>query len=215
MKDRWTLLTGILFVGGALLCGMVGLFASSQAGRRVQQLTPAPIARLEAMQPGEEVLVEGRISSGSAVQGSGFVAYVREERRVDEEGDTGSWSVRERVTPPLLLELREGWVQIENDDYDLVDAKTVEERDDLSEPSERRYKGLERGDSVIAVGVLVAQREHPSIEADFVARGTRENYIARRRTGGRIFCGFSVLIAVVGGGILFKEPLLGLGVIRR
>lgn len=200
-------LAGILFVAGALLCGLVGLFASSRAGRRVQQLTPAPIARLEAMQPGEEVLVEGRISSGSAVQDSGFVAYVREERTVYEDGDAGSWSVRKRVTPPLLLELRESWVQIENDDYDLVDAKTVEERYDLSEPSKTRYKGLKRGDSVIAVGVLVAHREYPSIEADFIALGTREEYIARRRTGGRIFYGFSVLIAVLGGGILFKEQL--------
>ncbi|MGC9399614.1 MAG: hypothetical protein ACP5HM_10825 [Anaerolineae bacterium] len=204
MKERRTLLTGILFVGGALLCGMVGLFASGQAGRRVQQLTPAPIAQLEAMQPGAEVLVEGRISSENTVQASEFVAYVREERRVDEEGDTGSWSVRERVTPPLLLELRGGWVQIENSDYDLVDAKTVEKRDDPDEPSTTRYKGLERGDSVIAVGVLVAQREYPNIEADFVARGTRESYIARRRAGGRIFCGFSLLIAVIGGGILMK-----------
>lgn len=213
MKDRRTLLTGFLFVGGALLCGVVGLFASGQAGRRVERLTPSTAIRLEDTQPGAEVLVEGRISSRNAVQASSFVAYVREERRVEDDGDTGSWAVRERVTPPLILELPDGWVQIENDDYDLVDAKTVEERYDLSEPSTLRYQGLERGDSVIAVGVLVAHREHPGIEADFVARGTRERYIARRRTGGRIFCGFSLLIAVVGGGILFKEPLLS--VIRR
>jgi hypothetical protein len=202
-------LAAILFVAGALLCGLVGLLASSQASRRVQQLTPASIARLEAMQPGEEVLVKGRISSGSAVQDFGFVAYVREERPVDEDGNTGSWFVRERITPPLLLELREGWVQIENSDYDLVDAKIVEERNDPSELSKTRYKGLECGDSVIAVGVLVAHREYPKIEADFIALGTHERYIARRRTGGRIFYGFSVVIALLGGGILFKEQILG------
>ncbi|MGC9357871.1 MAG: hypothetical protein ACP5GX_08395 [Anaerolineae bacterium] len=221
MKNQKTLILSILFIGGALLCGVVGLFASSRAGRRVDNLKPATVTLLEATQPGEEVLVEGVVLRGSGsvgdrpqpgedrVQPEGFVAYVREGRTVYEDGDTSSWSVEERVTPPLLLELSDGWVQVQNDDYDIVDGHTVEIQYEFDEPSDTRYEGLKAGDSVIAVGVLAPRVEYPQLEADFVALGTRESYVARRRTGGRIFCAASIIVAIVGGVILLWDRLRG------
>ena len=211
---------GLLFACGALLCGLVALYSSLKAAGRVRGLTPVPAVVLEDTRLGEEVLIEARVSSRNPVrhrpyegeQGDslGFVAYIRERRVVDDDDDTGSWSVSGRVTPPLLLELSDGLVQIENDDYELQDAHVVEEKRGFGEPSTTRYKGLAVGDPVVAVGVLTSRAEIPQIEADFVARGTRESYIARRRSGGVIFCIGSVVVAALGGLILMWDRVRGL-----
>jgi hypothetical protein len=149
-------------------------------------------------------LVEGHISSRNAVRSHDFVAYIRERRAVDED-NAGSWSVSERVTPPLLLELPDGLVRIENDDYELQDTHIIEGERAFGEPSTTRYKGFAVGDPVVAVGVLTSRAELPQIEADFVARGTRESYIARRRSGGAIFCIGSIVVAALGGLILMWD----------
>jgi hypothetical protein len=219
MKSR-RLSAGLLFACGALLCGLVALYSSIKAAGRVRGLTPVTAVALENTQLGEEVLIEARVSSRNTVryrpheeeQGDslGFVAYIRERRAVDEDDDTGNWSVSGRVTPPLILELPDGLVQIENDDYELQDAHVVEEERASGEPSTTRYKGFAVGDPVVAVGVLTSRAELPQIEADFVARGTRESYIARRRSSGTIFCIASVVVAALGGLILMWDRVRGL-----
>jgi hypothetical protein len=162
---------------------------------------------------GEEVLVEGHVSSRNPVRSpsTGFVAYVLEWREItyDDEGrpDPGNWSVSERVTPPLLLELPDGLLQIENGDYDIEDAHVVDEREpgESVDEVDTRHKGIRRGDPVIAVGIVSAGVERPQVRADFVARGTRASYLARRRWGGGIFCAFSIVVAALGGAILFWD----------
>ncbi len=212
---RKRLSAGLLFACGALLCGLVALYSSLRAAGRVRGLTPATVVVLEDTRLGEEVLIEGRVSSRNPVRSHDFVAYIRERRAVDEDDDTGSWSVSGRVTPPLLLELPDGLVQIENDDYELQDAHVFEEERAFGEPSTTRYKGLAVGDSAVTVGVLTARAELPQIEADFIARGTRESYIARRRSGGVIFCIGSVVVAAIGGLILMWDRVSGLFSRRR
>lgn len=198
---------GLLFVCGALLCGLLTFYSSIRASNRVRRLAAVTAALLESTRVGTEVLLEGRLSDRNPVQSHGFVAYVHEWRQIDEEGDPGSWSVFAQVTPPLLLKLPGGLVQVGNDDYDLEDAHTVEEEEAFDEPSTNRYKGLAAGDPVIVVGVVVAGPEHPQVEADFIARGTRASYIARRRTGGFLFCVSSIVVAVVGGVILLWDQV--------
>ena len=197
----------------ALLCGRLGLYSSIRAANQVEGFTPVTMAVLEDSLPGRKVLVEGHVSSRNPVQSHGFVAYMREEREIytdNEDGkSSGSWHVSERVTPPLLLalnvtkglELPGGLVQIENDDYDLEDTSTIKE-ERIGEYNDTRYKGIGIGDPVIAVGIVSAGVERPQIKADFIARGTQASYVARRRSGGVIFCVISVVIGVVGGLIL-------------
>jgi hypothetical protein len=213
---------GVLFVGGAFLCGLVALYSSHRAANRVKGLTPVTVAALTDSQPGREVLVEGHVSSRNSVQSlsPGFVAYMREEREIytDDEGtpEPGSWSETERVTPPLLLELSDGLVQIENDDYDLENGRTIEgEPSFFDRYSDTRYKGIEIGDAVIAVGVVVEEAERPQIEADFIARGTQESYVASQRSAGVIFFVISVVVAAVGGVFIMWDRVPGLLSRRR
>jgi hypothetical protein len=218
MSNRKTLpILGALFVGAALLCGLVALYSSQRAANRVKGLTPVTVAVLEDSQPGHKVLIEGHISGRNPVQplSPGFVAYIREEREIhtDDEGtpEPGSWSERGRVTPPLLLELSGGLVQIENDDYDLENGRTVEDEPSFFDRySDTRYKGVEIGDPVIAVGVVGAAAEPPQIKADFIARGTQTGYIASQRSAGVIFLVMSVVVAAVGGIFIMWDRVTGL-----
>jgi len=209
-------LVGVLFVGGALLCGLLTWYSSTRAANRVKGLTPITVATLTDSQPGRQVLVEGHVSSRNPVQSEflGFVAYIREEREIhtDDEGtpSPGSWSVSGRVTPPLLLELSDGLVQVENDDYDLENGTTIEEEpSSFDRYSDTRYKGIGIGDAVIAVGVVGVDAEPPQIKADFIARGTQASYVASQRSAGVIFFVISVVVAVVGGVFIMWDRVSG------
>ena len=204
---------GLLFVGGSLLFGGMALYSSIRAANRARGLSKTSVAVLERARLGEAVLVEGHVSDRNPVllESTGFVAYSREWREVtyDDEGrpDPGSWSVVEHVTPPLLLELPDGLLRVENDDYDIEDAQVVDEREpgESADELDTRLKGIRSGDPVIAVGVASAGVERPQIRADFIARGTRADYIARRRSGGAIFFAFSIVVAALGAAILFWD----------
>jgi hypothetical protein len=158
-------------------------------------------------------LIEGQISQRSPIklEAHGFVAYAREGRAiVDSKGtpSPGNWSVRERVTPPLLIELSGGRAAIANDDYDLENGKTIEAPPSAFERySDTRYVGIARGDAVIAVGVVTARGAQPEIKADFVARGTRESYAAGQRNAGVLFFAISVVVAIVGGIFLMRDEV--------
>jgi hypothetical protein len=189
------------------LCGLVSLYSSIRAANHVARLTPATLAGLVASQPGQEALVEGQVSRENPLRSTsyGFVAYLRKEREIENDEGTpapGSWSVRERVTPPLLLDVSGSLVQIENDDYELVDAETIEEEPGLDRYSDTRYEGLKIGTPVVAVGVVVTSREVPRIDAEFIARGTQASYVARRRKGGLLVCVGSLLVATLRGLVL-------------
>jgi hypothetical protein len=206
---------GLVFICGALLCGLVGLVSSIRAANRVRRLAPISAAALEDAPPGEQILVEGHVSSRNLALSHGFVAYVREWRQVDENRDTGSWTVSARMTPPLVLELPDGLAQVGNDDYDLENAHIVEEEETFDEPRSVRQRGLSAGDPVIALGVVAAGSEPPQIEADFVARGTRSDYLARRRWGGVLFCALSIPVAAAGGVVLMWDRVARLVFRRR
>lgn len=195
-------LTGLLFMCGALMCGLTSLYSSIRAANRARRLVPVTAAALQDTLPGQDVLLEARVSDRHAVISHGLVAYVHEWRAVDEEGDVGSWSEYDTLTPPLILEIPDGLVQVGNDDYGLEDARSIEEDGAFDEPSTTRYRGIAVGDAVVAVGVASAGPELPQIEADFVALGTRERYVARRRLGGTILCAFSIFVGAVGGVVL-------------
>jgi hypothetical protein len=105
--------------------------------------------------------------------------------------------VVERVTPPLLLELADGLVQIENSSYNLQGGRTVERQSFWDQ--EIRYRGIEAGDHVIAVGTLFSTAEPPQVSAEFIYRGTRAQYISGQRSMAVIGLVGGIVSAVVGG----------------
>lgn len=208
----------VLFVGGATVCGLAGLISGLTAAGRMGRLEPVTAPELAASQPGDEVLIEGRISDENPARFRDYVAYVRETRDVENwEGtpDPGSWSEVERVTPPLWIALEDTLVWVVNDDYDLDVATAVEERTTLDDYASTRYRGLAAGDDVLVVGQVTANRERPEIEADLVAEGTQERYITRQRSGGILFCVGSGIVAALGGAFLLWDRIGALLARRR
>lgn len=206
------ILLGIFFVGGALLCGLLTWCSAGRTANRVEGLAPVSrISDLGAISTGKPVLIEGRLSERNPIrlEDHGFVAYIREGRAiVDAKGtpSPGNWSVRERVTPPLLIELSGGLAAITNDDYDLENGKTIEAKPSAFERyGDTRYSGVARGDAVFAVGSVTARGAQPAIRADLIAVGTAASYAASQRSAGIIFLAVSVLVAVVGGVLILRN----------
>lgn len=203
---------GMLFVGGVLVCGWLTWCSASRTANRVAELTPLNrLSALGGVPTGNPVLIEGRVSARNPVklETQGFVAYLREGRAiVDSKGtpSPGSWSVRERVTPPLLIELSGGLVAITNDDYGLENGKSIEvEPSAFEQYSDTRYVGVARGDAVIVVGIVTARGAQPAVKADFVARGTPASYAASQRSAGVIFFVVSIVVAVIGGIFIMRD----------
>lgn len=213
---------GVLFIVGSLLCGLTGLCVNSGQAIKVSRLSPVSASALAggAVEVGGEVLVEGYIGEENEVvypQGE-FVAYLYKRRRISVNDDgqpkPERWRKWEQVTPPLLLDLADGKVQVENDDYAIENLRVVEGPEMRVAGSQShikysitRYEGIAVGDPVIAVGTLMAGGEVPRIEAEFVARGTREEYIAGHRAGGIASCVGSAIVGVVGGFILLWDRI--------
>lgn len=171
---------------------------------RIEKFTPANSRILMDSPPGREVLVEGQISRHNPAQLRSFMVYIQEKYHRDsdssDDDDDSAWIEQERVTPPLLLELSGGGpVRVENNNYRLSGAKIIQDSDEL------RYQALEGGDPVIAVGVLASNGEPPHITAEFIARGTKAEYVAdqhgvassMRRFGG-IFIGLGSIFVLAG-----------------
>ena len=214
------LVLGVLFVAGALSCGLLTLIISDRAAGRVQRLRPVGAAALMSSPPGTEVLIEAQLSDENPIlfEPYRFVAYVREGRSVwEDEGkwETGSWSELERVTPPLLLDLAGSVVEIENDDYELQDAYSVETGGIAGEPDDTRFTGLRAGEPILVVGTVLGGKEVGRVKAEFIAEGTQASYVSGQRGAGRIIAAASVVVALLGGAFLLREPLAALWASRR
>ncbi len=187
-----------LFLGAIFI--IVGVGVAWQLPRfiyrganRVEVLVSITATNLEDTPVGGEVLVEGRISQRNPIQARGFVAYIAEGREVDEDGDEHWWEL-DRVTPPLLLELPDGVVQIENSTYGFRDIKPTVQSGDV------RYEGFAIGDPVIAVGVLAWRTEPPQVTAEFIAPGTQASYVASQRNSVLLVRVVGVVFVVLGVG---------------
>lgn len=204
-----TALFGCAAVG--LLAGLAPHFRREIA--RVERLPTVDAAELAQSPAGREVLLEARIGRDNPAPFRQFVAYEQEAyngRRC--EGNNDSCLDFERaVTPPLLLELPDGQIQLVGGGY-AIKRPTVHWRDyDYSpgrdpatgEPS-RRYAGFEAGNAVVVVGAVVMGPEGPAIAAEWVAGGTRAEYLASLRDPGAEVSRAGILCAL--GAVL----LLGL-----
>ncbi len=181
----------VLFLAGILLAFAVPVMMNQQADR-VERMTPLSAVILDDSAPGRVVLVEGQISDRNATQYRSFVAYRFEERVRDADGDY-TWRTRSTVTPPLLIDLPDGRIQV-SEGYslnNLPNDNTIRERND-------RYKGLVAGDEVVIIGTVVDGLELPEISADFVASGTQQEYVDNQRTGAWIALFVGVMISAVG-----------------
>jgi hypothetical protein len=209
----WLILPFIALVFGAVAGGLIllGRDAAREAAR-VAQLSPLSATVLEDSPPGQAALIEGRISERNRQRLREFVVYVREEYRGSDDDGDPKWSEDKRVTPPLLIELADGRVQIENADYRLERAPVTWQEDTalwwngISGEGTKRYTGFVAGDSVTAIGTVVQGREGRALKAERLYGGSRADYIADKRSD-------AAILPWIGGALgLVSAILLGVWV---
>jgi hypothetical protein len=202
---------GVIFagVGVALLFFFAPLL--NQEAERVETLPSLSAAAVAAGPPGREGLLEGRISERNPTYFRSFVAYVRYEYRGQDKDGADQWVEDERVTPALWLDVPGGRVQLENNTYslqgDLIrwQAEPLLRWDSFSQEGTKSYRGIERGNSVLAVGTVVEGAAGHLFRAELLYRGTRTSYSEGQRSSAR-------LVGWLGGAFsLIGLILLGLG----
>lgn len=195
---------GLLFAGlGALV---VWYFAPSfnQAAARVERLSPLTAALLAESPVGQEGLIEGRVSERNPLHFRLFVAYIRQEYRGQDDDNDAIWVEDERVTPALLLDLPGGRVQLANSDYSLQgklvtwQSEPTLNWDSWSGEGTKSYEGLERGNPVLAVGVVVEGATGREFQAEWLYGGNRAAYIEEQRSSAEIARWVGLVFLLIG-----------------
>ncbi|MBN1890027.1 MAG: hypothetical protein JW850_18670 [Thermoflexales bacterium] len=192
---RWLIflligLGAIFLLAGLLVAWLVPALSSGQA-KRIAAMTPSTMAVLQDTLAGSEVLVEGRLSDDNPVLLDSYVVYVVYECYRDSEGDRECARIRE-VTPPLLLALPDGTLDITNDSYEWIGTKHLVGEGDTE------YGGIQVGDPVLAVGILSSVEPYPQIEAKYIALGTQAELVASLRGQSVFWRVFGVAFVIIG-----------------
>ena len=121
-----------------------------------------------------DVVVEGKVSQRNPIRERDFVAYVRSPRA------TSSDEKSYRDTPKLVIELADGSVSFNNDNYETFDWR-------LDDDPFYYYRYLRANESVVVTGYVVRGVSIPTgaktidLQAQEVFVGTHLQYLARTR----------------------------------
>ncbi|MEI6777274.1 MAG: hypothetical protein WCK70_10255 [Chloroflexales bacterium] len=203
-------LMGSVFLCIGVVLGSFGARGANAEADRAERLSPLSAAAIGDAQPGSEALLEGSLSARNPLRFRDFVAYIREEYRGSDSKKNAKWVEDQRVTPPLLVDVVGGSVQISNDTYRLAGPHARWEDagghywNGFTGEGSKRYAGLVMGRPVMVIGQIQPGTEGPEVRAELIFGGTRAEYIADRRDTARI-------LPIVGG-ILGCVGVLLLGI---
>lgn len=198
--ERWVLLVFWLCFGSI---GAVTMKVGADVTNNVahfEQLQLLTATSFEDSVPGREVAIEGLVSIRTPVQFRQFVAYIRQEYQGGDE----AWSDDLRITPPLLLVLPDGLIQIKNNYYDIERFSLTWQEDtylirkSATNEGTKRYRGFEVGSPVLAVGVVVQGVKGKALEAKWIYGGTSTEYINDLRFQGQLMLWFGLCILATG-----------------
>lgn len=186
-------------------CGAALMKHSTETAEKLghfEQLQLLTATDLKNSVPGQLVAIEGHISKHTPVQFRQFVAYIRQEY-AGREDTYIDWSEDLRVTPPLLLELRDGLIQIKNNNYAIERVPITWQDDSNPTWGTKQYRAFEVNSPVLAVGAVVQGVEGKALEAEWIYGGTSAEYVEGMRHEG-LFMFWMGLPMLVSGIITVK-----------
>lgn len=197
----------------ALLIGLLlalGAPSTAAEAAHIGGLRSLSAAQLAAATPGQEVLLEGRISPDAAPIYRDFVAYAREEYRSGLFGSSDHWIESERVTPPFAILVSDGGIIILNSDYDFP---TVQDQFREAEPTATRgavrTRGLKVAAQVFVTGTVAEGGR--GLNAVRIYPGSRTGYLAKAGRWSRAELGIGLAAITIGA----AELALGGWQLRR
>lgn len=171
-----------------------------EMGREAAAMDTIPVlgaAALQSNPPGRTVFVEGLVSPSNRIMHRDWVAYIRQDEEYDDTSEKREWAVTESVLPPLLLSTTSGLVQIEapegGNGYRLENLA----RWSMDGPS-RRYNGLKANNQVVALGQIQVGSRGLYLDAEMIARGTHNEYVARQQSTARFMSLISIPMFIIG-----------------
>jgi hypothetical protein len=187
-------------LGAVFLVAGSWILLNGSANRELARgaaLAPVTASTLRLRNPGEVVLLEGRLAAGNRAGFREFVAYRRDRYAGSETSGASQgrerWTPIETVAPPLEVDAEGGTVAIVNHGYDLQGDphrwRDVPALTDLLGHQGERASGFFAGDVVTLEGRVVdgpqgagADRAR-ALEARVLFGGDRAAYLAHLRGG--------------------------------
>jgi hypothetical protein len=130
------------------------------------------------MASGQQVIIEGHISSRNDQRQGTFVAYIEEKeerRRVrDSDGDyrwKTTWETEDTFRQPLNIDTSQGTARISNSSYRLSSPRHTMTQYD------HRWRGFKVGDRVMALGIT----RNAALNASVLHGGNKESYVSGQR----------------------------------
>lgn len=204
-----------LFGGIFLLVGLGLLLAGARLSEATRQAATLPLlnaAQLSQAPPGAMVMIEGKIAERNPLHAEGFVVYLLrlyQGERCSSQGGTATpkceavWTEKERVTPPVWLDLADGRVRLANADYALYHPPAFRQSTEtLIQDETLRYEGFKINSPVFAQGTVVVDGTGSAFKADFLYGGSRDAYFSDQRSASNVFFWLGVAFSGVGGGVL-------------
>jgi hypothetical protein len=219
-------------VGAVFLvaCGasLAFVLAPRQAleARHVERLPEMVAEDVAAAEPGDEVLITGRLEDNPVIAEGRFVAYTRDTWQVtvptpssqaDSQGGkpTGQWKTVERVVPDLTLSVNGRTVEIlrargaamsgplhERLDRAYFSYREAEYHGEMLAEGSERLRGFHNGDLVTVLGVRASGG---GVIPDELFAGDRVAFVEgeKKAAQGLLICGLCMMgvapIVVVGG----------------
>ncbi len=127
--------------------------------------------QLAQLPDGSTVLIEGRVAPATPPRRGEMAVYIRQQEVQDDE-DEWYWRTIEWVPSSFLLKTQEDMLTVRGR-FTLNNA-TLRETNGRT-----RYEGFAAGDTITVLAVRTSGQEGPELDAQDVAGGTRDDYIAR------------------------------------
>jgi hypothetical protein len=216
---RWglSLIFGLIGALTLLVGSIFGGFGANWLNDEAARLEALPVVSAVSFEDrplGTEVLIEGMADPRTTTRFRSYVAYIREEYRGENDDGNAIWFEDERITPALRIALADGEVQLIAGEYQLYQPLTAWQDSESLRWSgavgtgTKRYRGIELGAPMIAVGKIVAGSEGPALQAAFIAGGNRADYLDDQRLGAAIFRWLGIGLAVFGGILLLVAVIV-------
>lgn len=171
--ERW-LLPGILATVGVpflIAGGVIRVMVTQTIAHQAQEVARLRVATIGTLnERGSRVLLEGRVSPGTAPSDRPPLVAYNEYHRVRRDGEW-EWENVRSYAPPL-------WVHISGGEVEIKEGYTLRSTASrVDETSDRYYAGFQVEDPILVLGTLAVAGDRPVVGEAQIGYETKADYL--------------------------------------